>query len=193
MGPSDSDNGRCVVMCSHAPLAQQPPMSVSQVPRLIFLYAPSPTTPGGPHGFALVYPPWTTGFTISGRLAALHLCVTRPNRVHLRYGSHIHSAGLRPASCQPPASLPVERAIYRMNTSQFIRSARLILAHQSAQRKPRNGVQRQTDLIPDPSVSRPPSLTAPHPGTLLSSCVHRVFICDRSASNPQRYLSILLI
>ncbi len=58
-------------------------------------------------------------------------CVTRPNRVHLRYGSRVRSAGLRLHRLlrAPPAPLPAERAINRVPTLQGTRSARLILAH----------------------------------------------------------------
>jgi len=58
-------------------------------------------------------------------------CVTRPNRVHLRYGSRVRSAGLRSHRLlrAPPAPLPAERAINRVSTLQDTRSARLILAH----------------------------------------------------------------
>ncbi len=71
------------------------------------------------------------GFATVGRLAALRLNLTRPNRVHLRYGSRVRSAGLRRRGSllTPPASLPVERAIDRTASSQAARSTRLGLAH----------------------------------------------------------------
>ena len=64
------------------------------------------------------------------------LSVTRPKRVHLRYGSRVRSAGLRRAGLlrAPPASLPAERAIGRATSFQTARSARLNLAHQSPRR-----------------------------------------------------------
>jgi hypothetical protein len=60
------------------------------------------------------------------------LSVTRPKRVHLRYGSRVRSAGLRRRGSlrSPPASLPVERAINRATSFQVARSTRLSLAHQ---------------------------------------------------------------
>jgi hypothetical protein len=60
-------------------------------------------------------------------------CVTRPNRVHLRYGSRVRSAGLRRHRLlrAPPALLPAERAINRVSTLQDTRSARLALALQT--------------------------------------------------------------
>jgi hypothetical protein len=59
-------------------------------------------------------------------------CVTRPNRVRLRYGSRVRSAGLRRTGLlrSPPAPLPVQRAIDRVTSFQVTRSARLLLAHQ---------------------------------------------------------------
>jgi hypothetical protein len=49
--------------------------------------------------------------------------VTRPNRVHLRYGSRVRSAGLRLHRLlrAPPAPLPAERAISRVPTLQGTR------------------------------------------------------------------------
>jgi len=61
----------------------------------------------------------------------LSIGVTRPNRVHLRYGSRVRSARLQPFGLLrgPPAPLPAERAISRVTSFQVIRSARLVLAH----------------------------------------------------------------
>jgi hypothetical protein len=82
---------------------------------------------------------WTRFFTIGNGLHhdlegwSRSTCVTRPNRVHLRYGSRVCSAGLRQHRLlrAPPALLPAERAINRVSTLQDTRSARLILAHQT--------------------------------------------------------------
>ncbi len=108
------------------------PHRVSQVPRPICLRALSPTTPEGPMAACArcsaigggLPPLWQVGRTSIG--------VTRPNRVRLRYGSRIRSAGLRYAGHPnaPPTSLPAERAICRATTFQVTRSARLSLAHQ---------------------------------------------------------------
>jgi hypothetical protein len=81
-------------------------------------------------------------FTIGGGLHhslagwPLSYCVTRPNRVHLRYGSCVRSARLQPFGLLrgPPAPLPAERPISRVTSFQVTRSARLILAHQRSQR-----------------------------------------------------------
>ena len=116
-----------------------PPGRVSQVPRPIFPRALSPITPGGPMAAC------AHCFTIGGGLHhtlggwSRSTCVTRPNRVHLRYGSRVRSAGLRRHRllCAPPTPLPAERAICRVPTLQGTRSARLVLAHRISQnRKP---------------------------------------------------------
>jgi hypothetical protein len=86
----------------------------------------------------------TRCFTIGGGLHhfpagwPLSICVTRPNRVHLRYGSRVRSAWLRPFGLLrgPPAPLPAERAISRATSFQVARSARFILAHRKAQTDP---------------------------------------------------------
>src|SRR5215813_5250743 len=61
---------------------------------------------------------------------ATFVFLSRPNRVHLRYGSRVRLAN-------PPAPLlrltlvrlHAEQAIYMVNSFQFTRSARLILAY----------------------------------------------------------------
>src|SRR6516164_1227409 len=65
----------------------------------------------------------------SGGLATF-VFLSRPNRVHLRYGSRVRLAS-QPAPLLElaPAWLRVEQAIYTMNSFQFIRSTRLILAY----------------------------------------------------------------
>jgi hypothetical protein len=70
-----------------------------------------------------------SGFTIVGRLAT-SVFLTRPNRVHLRYGSRVRLPSsptplLRPALVW----LHVEQAIYMVNSFQFTRSTRLTLAY----------------------------------------------------------------
>ena len=82
---------------------------------------------------------FTTGGGLHHSLAGwpLSSCVTRPNRVHLRYGSRVRSAGLRHRGLLhgSPAPLPAEREINRVTSFQVTRSARLSLAHQRTQRK----------------------------------------------------------
>ena len=117
MDPSDSQRSRVTVIYSHHPLATNSPLRwVSQVPRLIFPRALSPITPGGP--MAAFTRSFTIGDGLHHSLAGwpLSKCVTRPNRVHLRYGSRVRSAGLRPFGLLrgPPAPLPGERAINRV-------------------------------------------------------------------------------
>ncbi len=130
-------------MCSRSPLGPYPPERVSQVPRLICPHAPSPTTPESPTD-AL-----TLCFSVGGRLPLLgqtgrsHSGVTRPNRVRLRYGSHVRRTRLRAADRSVNALdwLPVERVIHRVNSFQFTRSARLNLAHPRPPRK--TGIEPQ--------------------------------------------------
>ena len=57
--------------------------------------------------------------------------VARPKWVRLRYGSGVRRTRLRTTNCSTPAAdwLPAERAIYRMNTSRFTRSAKPGLTH----------------------------------------------------------------
>ena len=154
MNPSDSQRSRMTVMFSrHTLVNNPPPRWVSQVPRLIFPRALSPTTPGGPMAAYSRF--FTFGGGLHHSLAGwpLSKCVTRPNWVHLRYGSRVRSAGLRPFGLLrgPPASLPAERAINRVTSFQVTRSARLILAHQRTQRKENTmilGMLRVVDFRP---------------------------------------------
>ena len=88
----------------------------------------------------------------SGGLATFAF-LSRPNRVHLRYGSRV---------CLPSRTTPLlrltlvrlhaEQAIYMVNSFQFTRSARLILAY------PTNG---RRAMLPSPvpkSPTRPTSI-----------------------------------
>ena len=84
----------------------------------------------------------------SGGLATF-VFLSRPNRVHLRYGSRVHLAS-------PPtpllelalARLRAEQAIYTMNSFQFIRSARLILAYPTNGRRHIGSVQSEVQRLP---------------------------------------------
>ena len=139
MNPSDFQHGHATVMSSRLALVPSPPpCRLSQVPRLICPRALSPTTPGGP--MAACTRCFTIGSGLHHSLAGWprSTSVTRPNRVRLRYGSRVRSAGLRHV---PPAPLPAERAICRITTFQVIRSARLILALPEAQRTQRKAFQ----------------------------------------------------
>src|SRR5450631_3039829 len=129
---------RPLVMYSLGPLGSfpSPPCRVSQVPRLIYPCALSPTTPEGPASACSLLP---RRYQASSSLADWPppLCVTRPNRVHLRYGSQVCFPGFRQADYA--ASLRFrymfERAIYMVNSFQFTRSARLSLVYQRSQRE----------------------------------------------------------
>jgi hypothetical protein len=99
---------------------------VSQVPRLIYPRAPSPTTPEGPASACSLLPPPISGFILSGGLATF-TSFTRPNRVRLRYGSQVCFPGFRQPDCSDSLRFGYmhERAIYTVNSFQFTRSARL--------------------------------------------------------------------
>jgi hypothetical protein len=70
-----------------------------------------------------------SGFITFGRLAT-SISVTRPNQVRLRYGPQVCLPGFH----QMDYSIPLrfgytyERAIYMVNSFQFTRSTRIILA-----------------------------------------------------------------
>ena len=105
-GPTPAP-GHSRVMHSPAVLAHSraPPGWVSQVPRLICPHAPSPTTPESPMVAC------THCFTIGGRLHHVwqlgrsRFCVTRPNRVRLRYGSRVRLTRLRVTDYSAPRGL----------------------------------------------------------------------------------------
>ena len=73
---------------------------VSQVPRLIFPCALSPTTPEGPTSTCSLLSPPITGFISFGRLATF-TSVTRPNRVRYRYGSQVCFPGFHQKDYSP--------------------------------------------------------------------------------------------
>ena len=82
-----------------------PPRRASQVPRLICPHAPSPTTPESP--VVALAPYFTTGSRLRHvwQLGRSHFILTRPNRVHLCYGSRVRLARLRQTDCSAPRSL----------------------------------------------------------------------------------------
>ena len=102
MGLSDSLLGRAAVMFSRCTRSLSlPPYRASQAPRPIFPRALSPTTPEGPaSAFACCFLTGIfSGFILRGGLATFDL-LTRPNRVHLRYGSRV----CLPSHCWNPRS-----------------------------------------------------------------------------------------
>ena len=66
---------------------------------------------------------------LSGGLATFH-CLTGPNQVRLRYGLRVRPSKASPEGLHPLAlaGLLVERVIYKVNSFQFTRSTRLVLA-----------------------------------------------------------------
>jgi hypothetical protein len=124
-------------MYSHGALVASAlaPDRASQAPRLIIPRALSPTTPEGPlAAYACCFTNGLSGFILVGGLATF-VFLSRPNRVHLRYGSRVRLTS-------PPAPLlglalirlRAEQAIYTVNSFQFTRSARLILAYPTSGR-----------------------------------------------------------
>jgi len=83
----------------------RPPRRVSQVPRLIYLRALSPTTPRSPA--AAVAPCFTTSVRFHPHPKTDHFpfAPTRPKRVHLRYGSRIRRSRLRRWNYSHPRSI----------------------------------------------------------------------------------------
>ena len=75
------------------------------------------------------------GFRYSGTLAT-PIGVTRPNRVHLRYGWRLCLPRLQPEDCSIRllGQLHGERALTMVSTFQLTKSARFSLAHQRTQR-----------------------------------------------------------
>ena len=132
MGLSDSLPGRPAVMYSHGALvasasARQglPGSSADLSTRAV------PNHPGRSDGCIrlLLRHRSCLASSKSGGLATF-VFLSRPNRVHLRYGSRVRLASPpAPLLELAPARLRVEQAIYTMNSFQFIRSTRLILAY----------------------------------------------------------------
>ena len=148
MGLSDSRRNRFhgYVFPPHAARFRSPPRRVSQAPRLIFPRALSPTTPEGPIAARACC--FATG------LVWLHPC---RRTGHLRFPIEAESGllSLR-LTCSPldsPAPLlelalvrlHAEQAIYTVNSFQFTRSTRLILAYPATGRAQRPIIQRRDD------------------------------------------------
>ena len=155
MGLSDSRPGPiprlCIPSGRRGSDCTPPPCRVSQVPRLVYSCALSPTTPEGPTGACSLLP---RRYQASSSLADWppSISVTRPNRVRLRYGSQVCFPGFRQTDYSAPLrfSYMYERAIYMVNSFQFTRSARLILVFPSRKDAKRVGRPRQ----PLPGISR---------------------------------------
>ena len=91
----------------------------------------APNHPGKLNEYMPIASPLMTGFIPVGGLATFRF-LTRPNRVHLRCGSRVCPyQGFTRWIARISRSLGYmyEQAIYMVNTFQFTRSARLILAH----------------------------------------------------------------
>ena len=155
MGLSDSLPGRPAVMYSHGALvasasARQglPGSSADLSTRAV------PNHPGRSDGCIrlLLRHRSCLASSKSGGLATF-VFLSRPNRVHLRYGSRVRLASPpAPLLELAPARLRVEQAIYTMNSFQFIRSTRLLLAYPTSGRRTVRFLQQL------PSPTRPTSI-----------------------------------
>ena len=77
-----------------------------------------------------------SGFILVGGLAPF-VFLSRPNRVHLRYGSRVRLPTPAPSLGLALVRLHAEQAIYMVNSFPFTRSARLILAYRPSGSAPR--------------------------------------------------------
>src|SRR5208283_4617038 len=113
--PGEAASGLCIPLARWSLKKPSPLRGVSQVPRLIFPHAPSPTTPQSP--MIALAPLLHHRVQASSRMAAwpLSVCITRPNRVRFRYGSRVRlrQASLGGSLRSALARLPVEWAITR--------------------------------------------------------------------------------
>ena len=130
MGLSDSRRNPCAVIVSHTWLGLSPiPPGLPGSSTDLFTRA-DPNHPGRPSECLPVASPPVSGFILVGGLATF-VFLSRPNRVYLRCGS-------RGCPYQGFATVNYfigrllgymsEQAIYMVNTFQFTRSVRLILA-----------------------------------------------------------------
>src|ERR1019366_4517660 len=133
-----------LVWASPTPFRAAPPVMYSR--RALVALAPSlsglpgsstdlstraaPNHPGKPGGCLPVASPPVSGFILVGRLATF-VFLTRPNRVHLRCGPGVRPCQVFARSISPSracwATCPNKQ--FTLNSFQFTRSARLILAH----------------------------------------------------------------
>jgi len=95
MGRSDSRTGPLPELCLPPERWLAPPRRVSQVPRLICPRVLSPSTPESPAAASAHF--FTAGVRLHHTWKTGHLpfALTRPNRVHCRYGSRVRLPGLR--------------------------------------------------------------------------------------------------
>ena len=166
----------------------RPPCRVSQVPRPIFPRALSPSTPEGPASAPARCFPAGVRLHPLRKTGHLQLIITRPNRVHFRYGSQVRIPGFH----QTDHSIPLrfrytyERATYMVNSFQFTRSARLTLVCRSV----------SEGVCAAQSVMR-----APHPFTDVSGSMglregdapgvitNSAYRCSSAAASTRRHAS----
>ena len=135
MGLSDSRHGQAQVMHSLWMLRSRPaPCRVSKVPRSIFQYAPSPITPESSTVARARFFTADTGLRLSWTVGHSHQYnEAESDSLALRLTLSPCEASQNRLPCSTLAWLLVKQAIYKMNSSQFIRLTRLSLAHQDLQ------------------------------------------------------------
>ncbi len=94
--------------------------------------------------------PWIPDFGTSGILGRSASSVTRSNRVHLRYGSHLRLGRLRRSDCSdlntPLPQLHVVRAIHMASSFLLARLTRLNLALQRRKGRKANAEKKTQGL-----------------------------------------------
>jgi hypothetical protein len=137
MGRSDSRPEPSLRLCIPSerwPLASGSLRRVSQVPRLICLRTPSPTTPVGPAGAFAHYFPADARPCLVRETGHPHFALTRPKWVHLRYGLRIRLSRLRQWDYSHPRSIGylLNEQFTRQAPFSLLDRARLFLAHRTS-------------------------------------------------------------
>jgi len=173
MGRSDSRPGphlRLFIPPRRWSRCARPPRRASQVPRLICPRALSPTTPEGPAAaFALSF---TASIRLHprGRTGHPQVPLTRPNRVHFRYGSRVRLAGLR------RTNYSVSRSLGYLSNGQL--QGKLLSAYKISQAFPGTPPEGRKDrpvglLSPLPALDRKRGVLIPGLGS-----------CERIEKSP---------
>jgi len=124
MGPSESRPASHTVMSSRTALRTSPSTDrASQVPRLTFPHAPSPIIPGDPMSAYAHFFPTGIGLRHLWKVGHTPLCVTRPKRVRLRYGSCVRHGvippGITPTGASTQRLLPYAARLPTWRTSTY--------------------------------------------------------------------------
>ena len=141
----------------------RPPRRASQVPRLICPRVLSPSTPEGPA--AALAPCFAASVRLHprGRTGRLQVPLTRPNRVHLRYGSRVRFARLR------RTNYSVSRSLGYLSNGQL--QGKLLSAYKISQAFPGTPPLGATSGLPGAMATdvAPLGCSTPGPRAILSS------------------------